>query len=194
MPPVRNALATLLLGAALLSGCGGDDEENDPAPAPASTQSQPADPPQTEASPGEGGPTRAEYIARADAFCKTANARARKLNERARDLARGKTGLKAQLEAIAPVVEEGLKVQRESAEAFKKIEPPPADRAIVEQLHRAADELTDLVAQVGEAAEDGDVARYRQLVGQQARIRTRTRAIQRDYGFKECGSGRNEAG
>jgi hypothetical protein len=180
---MRRACALGLVGAALLAGCGGGDDGKEPAPV--TTGSQPAT--------GAGSVTRAEFIARADAFCKDANARAKRVNERAKAAASRVTGAEAQLKAIAPFFAEGFEIQREATEGFKRIPYPPADRGIVEQLHRAADRLTDLVPEVGEAAAAGDVARFRSLTQEQARIKARTRVIQRDYGFKECGSGKAEA-
>jgi hypothetical protein len=169
VPPVRHLSATLLLCAALLAGCGGDDDN------------------------GSDAPTREEYIARADAFCKKANAEAKQLNERAQAVAGRERGAKAQLQAVAPIFDEGYEVQRRSLDGFKKIPYPPEDRETIEGLFRAGEQLTALVKDLGEAAEAGDLARFRSISAQQDRIRARTRAIQREYGFKECGSGANEA-
>lgn len=172
----HRVVAALLAAMLLLAACGGDDDDSG-----------------SDAGGQDGTVTKAEYIARADTFCKTANARAKEVNERAQEAARGVTGAKAQLKAIAPIFDEGLQVQRESLEEFKKIEYPPADRAVIERLFAEGDRLTDLVEQLGEAAEAQDVARFRAVSRQQDEIRARTRVIQREYGFKECGSGRNEA-
>lgn len=166
---MRQVAAVLLLCVSLLAGCGGDDDD------------------------GSDGPTREEYIARADAFCKKANAEARQINERAQAVASRERGAKAQIEAVAPIFDEGYELQRRSLEGFKKIPYPPEDRETIQQLHSAGDQLTALVKQLGAAAEAGDVQRFRAISAQQDRIRARTRAIQRDYGFRECGSGANEA-
>jgi hypothetical protein len=169
VPRVRRLSAVVLVCASLLAACGGDDED------------------------GAEGPTREEYVARADAFCKKANAEARVVNERAEAVASRERGAKAQIQAVAPLFDVGYEVQRRALDGFKRIPYPPEDRETIQGLHRAAEQLTALVKDLGEAAEAGDVARFRSISAQQARIRARTREIQRDYGFKECGSGANEA-
>ena len=170
---MRRGLATVLVGAALLlAACGGDDD----------------------AGSTDGSPTREEYIARADAFCKQANAKAKGLNERIREAARAASPGRDQLRAIAPILEEGYGLQRRARDEFKEIPYPPADRAIVEKLHAAFDEQTALVGRLLDASKAGDVARARALTEEQNRLKLQTRGMAQGYGFEECGSGRNEAG
>lgn len=189
---MRNRSAVLLLVAALLLPACGDDD-NDSGSDGAGTQATTQTDTQPDTGAQDGSVTRTEYIAEADAFCKKANAEAKVLNERAQDAVRGATGTKAQLEAIAPLLREGYEVQARSREEFKKIEYPAADRAIVEQLHAAYDKQTALVAELRDAAEAGDAARFRSVSTEQNRVKTTARRIAQDYGFKECGSGKNEA-
>jgi predicted lipid-binding transport protein (Tim44 family) len=166
---VRQLAAALLVCASLLAACGGDDDN------------------------GSDAPTREEYIARADAFCKKGNAEAKRINERAQAAASGVRGAKAQIEAVAPIFDEGYELQRRLLDEFKKIPYPPEDRKTIQELHAAGEQLTALVKELGEAARAGDVNRFRSISAQQDRIRSRTRVIQREYGFRECGSGSNEA-
>ena len=187
VPPVRNACAIVLLGAALALGACGDDDD-DEASSPATTTDT-----QTQTTTQADGVTKAEYIAEADAFCKKSNAEAKVLNERAQDAVRGARGAKAQLDAVAPILREGYEVQARSREEFKKIEYPPGDRATIEQLYAAYDRQTALVAELRDAAEAGDVARFRSVSEEQDRVKVRARGLARSYGFKECGSGKNEA-
>lgn len=168
---MRQGLAAILVGVALLLGaCGGGDDDS-----------------------GGDSVTREEYIARADAHCKEANAEAKGLNERLEEAARSASPGRDQLAAIAPILEEGYGVQRRSRDEFKKIESPPADRETIERMHAIFDEQTALVGRLLEAAEAGDLARFRGLASEQDRLKLEGRALAREYGFKECGSGRNEA-
>ena len=186
---MRRMCTVILLGAGLLlAGCGGDDD-NDSGDGGSTSQATT----QAETTTQSETVTREEYIAEADAFCKKANAEAKVLNERSREAVRGAKDAKAQLAAIAPILEEGYEVQRRSRVEFKKIEYPPADRAIIERLYAAYDKQTALVAQLRDAAEAGDLARFRRVTAEQVKVRTTARSLAQDYGFKECGSGKNEA-
>jgi hypothetical protein len=174
---VRHTCAAVLAGAALLLGaCGGGGDDSGSAPPP-----------------DGGAVTREDYIARADAFCKRVNAQAKGLNGRMRDAARGASSPGAQLAAIVPILEEGYRMQRRSRDEFKRIPYPPADRGIVERLYAAFDTQTELVGQLLRASEARDVGRVRALTREQNRVKLQARGLAQGYGFKECGSGRNEA-
>jgi hypothetical protein len=193
---VRQRCAAVLVGMALLlAGCGGDDDSDSGSDRPETqattqTQTQPETGTQTDT---DGGPTREEYIAEADAFCKEANAEAKGMNERLQEAARSESTPRKQLAAIVPILEEGYEVQRRSRSEFKQIPHPPADREIVQRMHAAFDAQTDLVGRLLEAAEEGDLARFRTLTREQDRVKVEARGLARGYGFKECGSGKNEA-
>ena len=194
---MRCLYATALVAAALLlAACGGDDDSASESPEkqPTATTQPETRTGSTEDSGSTGdSPTREEYIARADAFCKQANAEAKGLNERLQEAVRGASPGREQLEAIAPILEEGYEVQRRSRAEFKEIPSPPADRETIEKLHAAYDEQTAIVGRLRDAAEAGDVARFRALSQEQNRVKLQSRSLAQRYGFKECGSGRNEA-
>ena len=189
---MRHRWAAILVCAALfLAACGGDDDDKEPAAGTtdtrATTQSQ------ADAGPADEGVTRAEYIEEADAFCKKANEEAKGLNERLKEASRGASSADEQLDAIAPILAEGYEVQRRSRDEFKEIPYPAADREVVQRLFAAFDAQTALVKQLLDAAEAGDARRFRAAAGQQDRLKQRARALAQSYGFKECGSGKNEA-
>ena len=193
--PVRHGFAAALAGAALfVAACGGDEDSGSGEP---ETRATTAPQTQTQMEPETGGTdgsvTREEYIARADAFCKESNAEAKGLNERLREAARGASPGREQLEAIEPILEAGYEVQRRSRDEFKQIPYPPPDKEIVEKMYAAFDEQTALVGRLIEAAEGRDVARFRTVAAEQDRVKLEARGLAREYGFKECGSGKNEA-
>ena len=186
MPPVRALLVALLCGLLVLSGCGGDDdEESGTNSSPATTTEQRAD---------DQGPTKEDYIAEADTLCKESNARAKALNERSVEAVKGRSSGKEQLRALAPILREGYALQRNDMEEFEAIEPPADDREVIDRLTTAYGEQTALVGRMLDAAEATDVQRFNALQKEHQRVKTRARGLARGYGFKECGSGKNEAG
>jgi hypothetical protein len=142
---------------------------------------------------GKGDSRREEYIARADRQCEAANRRAKALNERFEAAQLGGKSADEVLDALASILEEGYELQQRDNEAFRDIEPPPEDREVIERLHAAYDEQAALIGRMRDAAESGDAMRFRVLSDEVQRVKRRARALARDYGFKECGSGKSEA-
>jgi hypothetical protein len=187
MWPVRKILAVVLMGGALLlAACGGDDDSPEKAESPpARTEAQT----ETQA----GGVTRAEYIKRADRFCAVGNKRAKRLNGQAKAAVQRAKTPDEQFDAYIPLLRKGLAFQREQNAAFKRIEGPAADRQIIARFHAAFDRQTALLGQMLEAAEARNGPRFRAIAQEQRRVSLTARPLARDYGFEECGSGKNEA-
>jgi hypothetical protein len=142
---------------------------------------------------GDSGPSRAEYIAEADAFCKEHNAEAKERNQKLQEIATAAKSEDEFFERATPELEDGLEWTREGQEEFKDIEPPEADKETIDEFVAATDEELAVLEQVVEAARAGDVERFTDLANEQQNIDERATEIARDYGFKECGSGANEA-
>lgn len=149
-----------------LAGCGGDDEKT--------TKSS----------------SKADYIAKADAVCKKTNGKIQALNARAaKELAGADASVKPEdaLARLAPVLEEGLEIQRTSAAELKAIEAPDELSERVEKLTAAYDGQIALVEKVGKAAKDRDVEAFQKLIAEQTQRRAQTREQALAIGFKECG-------
>ncbi|HEX5621725.1 MAG TPA: hypothetical protein VFX51_25085 [Solirubrobacteraceae bacterium] len=143
---------------------------------------------------GDSGPTREEYIAKADAFCKEHNAEAKERNQKLQDIATSAKSEDEFFEKATPELEDGLEWTRDSQEEFKDIEPPEADKETIDKFVAATDEGIDKLEKMVEAARDHDLDRFTDIASEQENIGDRADQIAQDYGLKECGSGSNEAG
>ena len=142
---------------------------------------------------GDSGPSREDYIAKADAFCKERNAEAKERNEKLQQIATSAKTEDEFFDEATPELEDGLEWTRDGQEDFKDIEPPEADKETIDKLVAATDEELAVLEKVVDAARDGDLDRFTDLANEQQNIDDRANEIARDYGFKECGSEANEA-
>ena len=191
---MRRRLTVVLVAASLfVAACGGDDDEGNEPAGQATTTTQTSEP-ETTPPPAQGNVTREDYIARADAFCRGADARAKASNERLKEAVEGARGEDAQLAAAVPVLRDGLEVQKRDTEEFQSIEPPREDAETIDGLHQIYDQRVAKVEEMLEAAEAGDAGRFGVLLEEANELKLRSRAIMRDYGFKQCGSGASDVG
>lgn len=189
---MRKRLAILLSASLLLAACGGDDDSGSadsdkPGTEPAQAQ------PEQDQKAGED-VTREEYIARADKHCEGSNARSKRLNERTQKAVESESDDRARLEALVPILREGLEIQTKDLAAFRAIAPPAEDRDEIDALFAAYDDRQDGIKKLLVVAEAGDVQGFAQAAKEQERAKLRARELAQDYGFKECGSGKSEAG
>ncbi len=148
------SLAALISVAALFAiGCGGDDGS--------SSSDEPA--------PTEAAPTRAAYIAEADAICTAGEA----------DMAAIDENLPDDLdpaEARVAAAEEAIAVLRDRVEQLRALTPPEGDEEETAAIFDAYDEFVEL----GE--EDPGFTDVSAAEEAQAKIRN----LASDYGFKAC--------
>jgi hypothetical protein len=142
---------------------------------------------------GDSGPSRADYIAEADAFCKERNAEAKERNQKLQEIATAAKSEDEFFEQATPELEEGLEWTRDGVEDFNDIEPPEADKETIDEFVAAKEDELAVLENVVDAARERDVERFADLANEQANIGGRADEIAQDYGFKECGSGANEA-
>jgi len=142
---------------------------------------------------GDSGPTREEYIAKADAFCKERNAEAKERNEKLQAIATEAQSEDEFLTRARPQLEDGLEWTRDGQEDFQDIEPPEADQETIDEFVGATADEIAVLEKVVEAARDGDFERFADLANEQQNIDGRADEIAKDYGFKECGNEANEA-
>lgn len=167
---MRATIAAGFAAALLAAGCGGDDNGKDTA----TTKTE----------------SKADYIAKADAVCKDANAKITELNRKAARQVEDSGEIKKPedaLKVLAPVLEEGLDLQKETQAKFKAIAPPDSEKERIGKLNAAYDQQIALVEKVTGAAKDGDLEEFNKLLAQQATKRADTSAQAQTFGFKECG-------
>jgi galactokinase len=142
---------------------------------------------------GDSGPSREDYIAKADAFCKERNAEAKERNEKLQQIATSAKTEDEFFDEATPELEDGLEWTRDGQEEFKDIEAPEADQETIDKLVAATDDEIAVLEKVVEAAKARDFERFGDLINDQQNIDERANEIAQDYGLKECGSEANEA-
>ena len=151
----------------MATACGGSDES--PAQEPAATG---------------GGPTRAEYIAEADAFCADAAARHPEIEQSAEELRRTSPSAANYHEKAATHFKKVLKLAEEFEDEFRALEPPAADRERIEEFNRANEEAIDRLRELIEELEaEGDVD-----AAAEAYVEALAKAdrLAEAYGFEVC--------
>jgi hypothetical protein len=169
---VLAAAIAVSLGLAGAAGCGGDDG----APGGAATGAAAA-------------PTRAAFIAEADAVCRRTNVRIAATNARIAQINRTATSEREALAEAAPLLAETSAAQRESVGEIRALEPPDGDEAAVARIVAGIEQQVATVGQVADAARSGDAARVRALGAELQTTRTRVRGLFQGYGFEVCGRG-----
>jgi len=148
--------------AMLAAGCGGDDE-------PAEEQ----------------GVTRPQYIKQVDALCAKTTRDSRSINRRIQALIEGSGTYSSRLRKGAPLLRQTYKKQAAKFAAFKKLEPPEADRAQIKELtvvaQRALNDLRDALP----AADEGDLPPIIDLATDASGARTKAERLGVTYGFRE---------
>jgi hypothetical protein len=165
MSRVRTLLAPLALAAALAAGaagCGsGEDEPS--------------------------GPTKAEFIAQADAICGPFNTKAeRLLGEVGRNalqtiLATGSTT------PFVPPLEQAVREATAANRRFQALEPPVEEQGGAVAMQRSLAEQLARLTQLLQAAQANDLPSFQRLGGQLLSEQQRTARLQQSYGFRECG-------
>jgi hypothetical protein len=167
---MRAMLLALTMGVALVAGgCGGDDDS------------------------GSGEVTKEEYLAKADAFCKKQNAEAKERNQRLQDAATSAKTAQEFFDKVVPQLEDGLDWARDQQKAFADIEPPAADKATIDKINATNADALAKLEDATAAARDKDLEKFTQLADEESSIDDRANKMAKDYGFKQCGSGANEA-
>lgn len=150
----------------MLVGCGGSDGGDD-----------------------AGGSFRSTYIAHGDAICRRSNDEVRPLNKEIQRTAGAAGSQQQALGLIAPLLGRASKIQQRAVADFAKLQPPPGDGEVVDEINEAAKAQAALVRQLADAARDRDASRFTTVRGELEQASTKTRELLRDYGFRECGRG-----
>jgi hypothetical protein len=139
-----------------------------------------------------GGVSRADYIAKADAFCASDKAGAKERNQRLQAANRGSGTAGARLAKLAPLLDESIAWERSRQREFRKLESPESDRDTIHELQALGDQTMSRLEDAAAAAHSGDAKRFVAASLQERALGDRTNTLFRDYGFKVCGSTRGE--
>lgn len=126
---------------------------------------------------GDEGPTKQEFIARADRICADAK----------QDLA--KLGRPKDIGDLERLSAEARRINARVLKELRALEAPEEDRAQIRRMIERLEHATETIPSLTEAARAGDEAA---LARAARRIRVATEdasRIARDYGFKECAEG-----
>jgi hypothetical protein len=157
-----------LLAALILVGCGGSS------PATSSTATTG---PKTAAVVD-----RATYIVKADALCKSSNARQEALRKRATGLAVAK---------LPPILRQQAGIADKLATGLGKLTPPTGDRATVGRFVRAVHQLSVYSRAVANSIAAGHAFASRALASKLSLARQQETLLGQGYGYKICASGKS---
>jgi hypothetical protein len=163
------AVAVCVLG---LAGCGGGTK----------TIIQSRTTTQTETGPP---PTKAEFIARADAICDQYGPQRDRLNKQLSQYTEGVS--RTQANQAAEVLRNTADVLRQEFLAIRQLPEPPADASVIDSYLSSAETTISDVDKLAAAVADYDVTRIKSVSGEMTTDGSKTQGIADGYGFKVCG-------
>ncbi len=124
----------------------------------------------------DGGPTKQEYIARADAICREVNRRTAGLNRPRNKQEFVEYASRAKLET------------EKALSRLRELEPPQEDAELIERWLDLSERAVERLPEVVEAIESGDNQRVAEASAEIRAISQKVQQIARAYGFEECSS------
>jgi hypothetical protein len=118
--------------------------------------------------------SREEYVKQADAICA-------KYEKRLDALPQPES-----TEDLKMLVDKGLPIAREGNTELKDLKPPEDLEAKVEEWHERNDRNLELIADLGQAAEDGDEERIQTLAAEAEENETEADRLAGEIGLKDC--------
>jgi hypothetical protein len=156
------------LAALVLAGCG-------------STASSPSTTGTTGASTGTTGNTRAEFIAKADALCKTAHTR--------QGAVHGKANAKTTATELVPLLRQQAAIAKSLATSLRALTPPAGDATAVGRFVHAVTELNVYSVALANSIHANHTYAARALATKLASWRQQETLLGQGYGYKVCANG-----
>jgi hypothetical protein len=161
---LRLALGVALAGLTLaLGACGGDDGKKS----------------------ADAGPTRPEYVAKVDGYCKQATRQSKPIFARLQKLVDASGTYKSRLIKAAPDLSKLYKIQNAKLQRFKALKPPKADRAEIAELTTVAQKTIDEFEQFLPAARAGDLEKFIDIATDASGARGDAERLGTNYGLRE---------
>jgi hypothetical protein len=135
---------------------------------------------------GDDGPTKAEYIASADAICTDANKQAKTISKQFETL-----GKKAQeqksLTPLSPALSEAQKLNAQTNVKFQALDAPKELEDEIAAMNKELDKQDEVTEKLVAAAAKNDQKTYNTLGQQIGESQQKTQQIMSEIGFKVCG-------
>ncbi|MEA2298225.1 MAG: hypothetical protein QOF77_1161 [Solirubrobacteraceae bacterium] len=161
--------STLILAALVLVGCGSSGSTN----STSSTRST---------GTGPAASDRASYIARADALCKSSNARQEALRKKAKGLV---------VRKLPPILRQQAQIADGLSSGLGRLSPPPGDRATVGRFVRSVRQLAVYSRAVANSIAANHAFAARALATKLSLARQQETLLGQGYGYKVCSSGKS---
>ena len=123
------------------------------------------------------GPSKEEFIERADAVCAAASEEADAIEQ----------PVDVSLEDTAAYFDEIAEIQRDEVQQLRSLEVPDEDQQTINEFIGAQDQLTAQFEDLAEAARAGDQDGFDAVFAEIVAIQTRASDLARDYGLQTCG-------
>ena len=127
---------------------------------------------------GDGGGdrlSRAELVSRADAICRTYEARLDAL------------GQPTNVDELKEFADKSVPIAKEGRDELRALEPPEDLEATYDAWLEQGDEAIEIVERLRDAAEDGDTAEIQRIARDAQRADTESNRLAGELGFRQCG-------
>jgi ABC-type phosphate/phosphonate transport system substrate-binding protein len=140
----------------------------------------------TTASSGE--PSKAEYVESADAVCTEYQGASASLRKEAEEI-EGSANPESpkNLARFAEILREADAIADKEYAALKEVEPPSADKALIDSIIGKSEEAESESREAAEALEEGDLSKFSEILNQTAPLNNQAKGMAEGYGFKVCG-------
>jgi hypothetical protein len=155
----RTYAAALAAVALVVAGCGGDDNKKSSSAAP----------------------TKAQYIAKADAICAIAKAKTKSYNDQL-DALPGN----AQIKDTVPLLQGGLTTSRTASVKLHALKRPTEDKAMLDSYLASLDDTLVAGEKLVAAAKTNSFKAVQAAGGANPTLKANRRRIAKQYGFKHC--------
>lgn len=133
------------------------------------------------------GPTKAEFITKADAICAPFNARAKVLLGKVGSNAIGVILGGGSVQPFTPLLDEAVGLAQKANTRLQALDPPVDEQGGAVAMQRSLGEQVARLAQLRDAARVDDVGSFQRIGTMLLAEQQRTARLQQTYGFRECG-------
>jgi len=135
-----------------------------------------------------GEPSKADYIKAADSVCTEYQGDTASLRKEAEEI-EGSANPESpkNLVRLAEILREADAHAATEYAALKELEPPVADRSLIDTMLGKAEEAAADAREGAEALEEGELSKFTEIEKEAAPLNSQAKGMAEGYGFKVCG-------